>query len=1059
MGPLPYPDGMEMGGIGLRLASSAVAPLVKRLFRADGPGAALVDHPVRISALVTFRGEKRTLSDDDLRRLSAELVARAVRATGPHDAPSAEEQREVADALAASLGALGELTMEDVQAVRLGAWGLAEHVVHPAHLSAAADALYQSLLHSVCVHILNFFTQRSTFVARTLVEQTRQLDELVRRVDLLVERVPPLSAADTTFEGRYARYVVTRHSHLTIYGVDLQAAREWPLDTAYLTLQATEREPDTLAGVDPDAPRVAPPPEPADRALAGRERVLLRGEAGSGKTTLVQWLAVATARQETVGGDHAHLLGRVPFVLPLRTLTRGGRELPAPDAFLSAVSCPIAGAQPDGWPDRVLGAGRGVLLIDGIDEIPEPEREPARRWLHELLAAYPGNLCLVTARPSAVRDDWLAGDDFAELSLARMGGDDVAAFVHRWHRAAGAEDTHEAALLDAIRTKPDLGRLATNPLMCGLICALHRERRGFLPRGRKALYDAALLMLLERRDRERGLDPGGMELDAEAQTLLLQKLAYWLIRNGRAELDRGVAVGLLARVLPSMRFVAEQGTPEAVLRHLVERSGLLREPGPGAVEFVHRTFQDYLGAREAVEERDVPLLVDHAHLDQWEDVVRMAVAHARPDERASLLTALIERGDHEARHRIRLHLLAMACLEHATRLDPAVREAVESRAAAVLPPRTLREARHLATLGPVVLELLPDLDEVATDAEAEAVVETAIRIGTDAALSRLARFCGHPADTVRNRLALRWPDVDPVRYAEEVIAHLPVAEVSLLYADTRPQVRLLRNLPDHPGVWLRGGHSADDILSAVGGKPIRYLSVLKNEAIADLDLVRHFPNLVSLRLSDVPLVADLSPVTGLPLRYLQLMDNEGLRDLATLNAVTELTSLDLAGDTFGDDLAFLPARARLTELTLPSRIADLTRIGAWPTLRTLGLQRLDAPPGAADWHAVAELPDLTTLTLNPSQLQGAASHGLTLPRVSALHATTRLGDADLWSVPACFPGLRRVMLTAPRTSFTDLTPLASLGALQTVVILGEGATNADRLPERVTVSMPPSSRY
>ncbi|MEO3753351.1 NACHT domain-containing protein [Streptomyces sp. B6B3] len=1052
---------MEMGGIGLRLASSAVVPLVKRLFRPEGPGAGLVDRPVRISALVTFRGEQRTLSDDDLRRLSTELVARAVRAAGPHDAPGTEEQREVADALAASFGTLGTLTMDDVQAVRLGAWGLAERLVYPAHLSAAADALYQSLLHSVCVHILNFFTQRSTFVARTLVEQTRQLDELVRRVDLLVERVPPLSAADTTFEGRYARYVLNRHSQLTIYGVDLHAAREWPLNAAYLTLQATEREPNVHAGADPDAPRGAPQPEPAERALAGRERVLLRGEAGSGKTTLVQWLAITTARQDTLDGGQTHLLGRVPFVLPLRTLTRGGRELPAPDAFLSAVSCPIAGAQPTGWPDRVLAAGRGVLLIDGIDEIPEPEREPARRWLRELLAAYPGNPCLVTARPSAVRDDWLARDGFAELSLARMGGDDVAAFVHRWHRAAGVSDAEgpdETALLDAIRTKPDLGRLATNPLMCGLICALHRERRGYLPRGRKALYDAALLMLLERRDRERGVDPGDLELDAEAQTLLLQKLAYWLIRNGRAELDQEVAHDLLARVLPSMRFVADQGTPAAVLRHLVERSGLLREPGPGAVEFVHRTFQDYLGALEAVEERDLPLLVDNAHLDQWEDVIRMAVAHARPDERASLLTALVERGDRHAKHRVRLHLLAMACLEHATRLEPEVREAVERRAAAVLPPRTTRESVALAALGPIVLELLPGPDGL-TDDEAGAVVQTTLQIGTDAAVARLAGFSRHPSFVVREHLALRWPDVDPARYMAEVLAQLPVESGSCLSAQTPEQLRLLRNLPGHPFVWLHGHHAVDDIAAALEGKPLTSVALLWNHRVASVGFLQSFPALGILHLSDVPLVSDLSPLVGLPLHRLRLTDNVGLRDLSGLDALPGLHSLDLVSGAFGDDLNFLPVAAPLTGLHLPPQTRKLTGLDDWPSLRHLGLQRLEHVPGAADWRAVAELPHLAELTLNPAQLRALATHGEALPELETLHATTRRGDADLSDVPRIFPGLRRVTLNAPRISFTDLTPLASLDELREVRVLGEGDTNAERLPEHVAVTVPPISRY
>lgn len=71
---------------GGRLASAAIGPLVRKLLAADGPGAGLVDRPVRRSALVSFRGEKLTLGEKDVRRLPA----------------------------------LGDLEMDDVQAVRLG---------------------------------------------------------------------------------------------------------------------------------------------------------------------------------------------------------------------------------------------------------------------------------------------------------------------------------------------------------------------------------------------------------------------------------------------------------------------------------------------------------------------------------------------------------------------------------------------------------------------------------------------------------------------------------------------------------------------------------------------------------------------------------------------------------------------------------------------------------------------------------------------------------------------------------------------------------------------------
>ncbi|MFJ8888225.1 NACHT domain-containing protein [Streptomyces sp. NPDC102402] len=114
----------------------------------------------------------------------------------------------------------------------------------------------------------------------------------------------------------------------------------------------------------------------------------------------------------------AHLHGCLPFVLPLRTLVRNGR-LPGPDEYLAAVGCPLHGAQPPGWADRAPADGRAFLLVDGLDEIPQAKRAQARQWLRELLAAYPQVACLVTTRPSAVPEGWLAEYEFTECVVAK----------------------------------------------------------------------------------------------------------------------------------------------------------------------------------------------------------------------------------------------------------------------------------------------------------------------------------------------------------------------------------------------------------------------------------------------------------------------------------------------------------------------------------------------------------------------------------------------------------------------------------------------------------------
>ncbi|MEU6625866.1 NACHT domain-containing protein [Streptomyces litmocidini] len=894
---------MEPALIGTRLASAAISPLLRKLLVGDGPGAGLTgSSKIRLSSLVSFRGEKRTLTEKDVRKLAATLVERST--GGPGEAPfPADETEAVTGTLARTLLALGDLDMDDVQAVRLGHRDLARRLraAAPAPDGLSTDsALYlESMTEWACLHLLEFFTQRSTFIARSLVEQTRTQAELIAKVDEVIRRTPRSDARDAEFERRYLDHLAKKHGRLTIHGIDLHHSPDrWPLDLAYLSLEATGEAP------VPDesgsfAPHQREQAVRADLALARHDRVLLRGLAGSGKTTLVQWLTVSAATGGRTDGM-AYLRGRVPFVLPLRALTRHGERLPAPDRFLPASGCPLT--PPDGWADRVLSSGRGVVLVDGIDEIPEAERGRARDWLRDLLDTYGGNRWLVTSRPTAVRDDWLAGDGFTELTLSPMTRAEVSTFVRRWHRAAGPEaEPYEQPLLDALRTAEHIGRLATNPLMCGLVCALHRDRRGFLPRGRKALYEAALSMLLARRDRERDMGaPSGIALDEAPQIQLLQRLAHWLTLNGRTQLDRSRAESLVREAVPAVQEAA-QHPPETVFTHLLHRSGLLREPTEDTVDFVHRTFQDYLAAKALVDHWDIGVLVRHAADDQWEDVIRMAVGHARPRECAEILRELLAAADaaEDRRTRLRLVLLAATALDHATEVPPEVRQQVLARTGEVVPPRTPEEARELAAVGRLVLDLLPG-PEGLSDEEARMVVTTATHVTLDAAIPRLARFADHPALGVRSQLIWSWSRFDTERYAEEVVARLRPDQLDYTVEDEEHVAALVRIGLRPRSLDLRVPLGATALAALRELLPqVRTLSLLHDDGgslIGRLTGVR-LPRLTALHLrvrSDAPPFEEIARVFP-RLRELHLYGLE--RDLPTaddtapLEAFRELTTV------------------------------------------------------------------------------------------------------------------------------------------------------------------------
>ncbi|MGW2108016.1 NACHT domain-containing protein [Streptomyces sp. NPDC001948] len=1128
---------MEPTTIGARLASAAIGPLIKKLFVSEGPGAGLVDKPVRISAYVSFKGEKRTLTDADVGRLADRLVRQALRASERHVA--ADEQQAVTDALAVTLRALGDITVTDLDAVRLGHKEFARSLRRASgsperHLSADGTYFYESLLDTACLHILHFFTQRSTFVAHALVEQARSLGELVVKLDELIRRNPLPGSEDAAFEQRYLAHVAKKHGKLTIYGIDLNnSPRRWPLDVAYLSLHASpswdrvvldqllgyaaatadERAAVLLSALSAtddggrdalalelwslreetrnhqehepvDAGRAhrflrelrrAPnsqhsgllTPQPADRALATSHRVLLRGEAGSGKTTLVQWLAVTAARQDLPNGAD-YLYDRVPFVLPLRTLTRNGKDLPSPKRFLTATSCPLDGSQPDGWEHRVLLAGRGLLLIDGIDEIPDRERERARRWLRDLVDTYDGdNRWLITSRPAAVDRDWLAEENFTELNLAAMDSAGIATFIRRWHQAArvGGEDNadlerYEAQLLTAVRTEPGLARLATSPLMCGLICALHRDRRGYLPHGRKDLYEAALSMLLSRRDRERDME--GPELADDPQLDVLQRLAYWLIKNGRTEMDRARAESVIGRALPAVPEVAALGDASAVFDHFLQRSGLLREPSLDSVDFIHRTFQDFLGARAALEEGDFGLLSEHAANDQWEDVIRMAVALARARERATIFEALLAQGDQAVEQRVqaRIYLLAAACLEHATALDPAVREAVEQRTATLVPPGSEAEAQALAEVGPLILHLLPGPDELTDDvAAAFNVVVSASHIKSDAAVAFLSRFTDHSFVPVRLQLLWAWSRFDTVRYAEEVVARLDLTGLSCTIQSDEQLRQLIRLRVQPDDMDIRTGVSLEALSMYSAEQPFASLSVSSND-ITDLKFLTGQTRLSSLIIDDCPHLTDLSALTGLPIRYLDISTTRSDLDLRPLSQLPELTTLTLTGPAdLRWSLADLPRSLHVLKVAGSMRPEGGVRgIGDFPGMKSLTLNTPSCPVSAEEWAEIRSQSRLTELittavsleTLPPDVVLGGISH-LALSGGGG----DRVVQAAVRRLPHAFPGLVVCELSGDMTAEGDIdvTPLAGLACLRTVAITvaQDRVRGLDALDDSLTV--------
>ncbi|SCD82173.1 serine protease [Streptomyces sp. DvalAA-19] len=843
---------------------------------------------------------------------------------------------------------------------------------------------------------------------------------------------------DLRYEAEYAQALGVAYRRTKIFGLDELSRHdsEWDLDTAYLSLEAQAED---RAAQRPHLP------QRIEALLTDRPRVLLRGEAGAGKTTLLWWLA-AHASARTLADDLAALNGLVPFVVPLRTLRARGMTFPGP-AELSSAAGLVIDTAPEGWAGRVLESGRALLLVDGLDEVPPEEREQAHTWLAQLLSRYPESRCVTTVRPLAVEPDWLRSERFEELRLLPMRNEDIQAFVTSWHRAARLSEPDDAERLDGLERdlslqfdqNPTLRDLARTPLLCAVICALHRRRDGFLPETRWSLYRSALEMLLVHRDRRRRIgDPEGIELTIEEHTQLLQRIAVWLVREGQSEFTRDQALRQLGRALAGMERVSAQGPPTRILTHLLNRSGLLQQRADDTYQFIHRTFQDYLAAKEFIEDDHLNELLRHADEETWQDVILLAAGHCGRHELAALVRGLLDAGLRQralTAERTTVHVLAALCAQHATWLDETVRRAVRESTAALFPPAADREVAALARLGQAALAFLPDprmYDSEESEIYASYSASLIMSVGGAPAIPH-ARVWALAHPWLGSHFANGWERFPPEEYAAEVLAHCDLQRTVLTVSD-RKQLRALRHLPSVFALSLRLDLSDAELGAALRDTRLEGLFLRKTSRLAGLSFLSTVAGSLSvLDLGWCPALRDFAPLTGLGRLEILFLDAEGIRtaDLAPLADLPALWRLRLR-NLAADRLSGIAAHPGVTHLTVTGRQPlVLDGLHAWKSLKELEVSELAAFDDALD--ALREHSRISVLGLTAFPWARRPPRPVAVPTIRELSVQAPDHGGDLGVLRPLFPGVTHLRLDASARRVLDLTPLHSWPGLRVQV--------------------------